>query len=94
MSKQDYSNLPYETRPVGPWSYFGHSILYAIPLIGFIFLLIHAIGAPNVNIKNYARSYFCGVILVLFIIGIIILIVALTGGVSKITDMIGGSFSS
>lgn len=67
----EYDNLPPELRPLSPWSYFGHSILYALPLVGWIFLVIHAIGATNINKRNFARSFFCSYIL------FVILIVAL-----------------
>ena len=93
MSKHDYDNLPSNVRPVSPWSYFGHTILYAIPILGFIFLLIHALGgSSNVNIKNFARSYFCGIILVLIIIGIFVGIGFATGGIAKITELFGSYF--
>ena len=42
-----------DTRPLSPWAYFGLEILYTIPIIGFIFLLIHAISAPNINKRNF-----------------------------------------
>ena len=89
MSRNDYDNLPSNVRPVSPWSYFGHTILYAIPILGFIFLLIHALGgSANVNIKNFARSYFCGIILALIIVGIAVGIAAATGGITKISEII------
>lgn len=94
MSRNDYDNLPSNVRPVSPWSYFGHGILYAIPILGFIFLLIHALGgSSNVNIRNYARSYFCGVILVLIVFGVIIGIVAATGGIAKIAEIFQSVFN-
>lgn len=69
-----------ENRPLSPWAYFGLQILYAIPVVGFIFLLIHAIAAGNVNKRNFARSYFCILIIVLVIAGIVLA----TGGVNAI----------
>ena len=47
-----YENLPPEYRPLSPWAYFGLGILYALPLVGWVFLVIHAIGAPNINKRN------------------------------------------
>jgi len=82
MSK-NYSG---DTTPIGPWSYFGHSILYSIPLIGWIFLVIQAIGAKNVNLRNYARSYFCILILSLIIFAIFLIITAATGGIEAIKN--------
>ena len=59
-----------ETRPLSPWAYFGLQILYAVPIVGWIFLIIHAIGASNINMRNFARSYFCVLIIVLIIVGV------------------------
>ena len=59
-----------DNRPLSPWAYFGLEILYSIPVIGWIFLIIHAIGAGNVNKRNFARSYFCIIVIVLIIVGV------------------------
>ena len=66
-------DVPSELQPLSPWKYFWLNILYAIPVIGFIFLVIHAIGAGNVNKRNYARSFFCVLVLALIIAGVILL---------------------
>ena len=70
------ANLTDKYTPIKPFGYFFLQILYSIPVIGFIFLLIHAIGHENINRKNFARSYFCGLILV-----VIITIIVITTGV-------------
>ena len=66
-----YDNLPPELRPLSPWNYFGLTVLYALPVVGWIFLAIHAIGATNINKRNFARSFFCSYIL--FVILIVVL---------------------
>lgn len=78
----NYQGLPSYLKPLSPWAYFGLSILYAIPIVGFIFLLFHAIGSANVNKRNYARSYFCTLALVL----ILVLVLALTGGLAALAS--------
>lgn len=55
--------LAKEYRPLSPWNYFGRSILYSIPLIGWIFLLAHAIKGKNRHGKSFARSYFCALLI-------------------------------
>lgn len=77
MANNDYSNVPEELRPISMWGYFGYQLLFAIPCVGFIFLCVFALGgAKNVNLKNFARSYFC-----LLLIGLVIsVIVMLLGG--------------
>ena len=81
-------NVPAELTPISMWGYFGYSILFNIPVVGFIFLIIFAIGAKNVNKKNFARSYFCGIILALIIIGIVALIAGATGGFAALASFI------
>ena len=59
-------------KPVSAWGYFGLTLLYALPLIGFIFLLIHSFSDANINRRNFARSHWCILLLLvfLFLIGI------------------------
>ena len=77
MAKNE-ENLPIEYKPISMWGYFGYQILFAIPIVGLICLIIFACGGTkNVNLKNFARSYFCTVILF-----VIILIVLSVLGVS------------
>ena len=92
MSKNNFSNIPEQYRPISPWSYFGHGILYAIPILGLIFLVIHSLSSVrNVNLRNYARSYFCGLVLVLVVLGIIIGVSAGAGVVQAVVDAIKGA---
>lgn len=72
-------NLPYEFQPISMWGYFGYQILFMIPIIGFILLIVFALGGTkNVNLKNFARSYFCVAIIIL----VVVLIIAATGGLA------------
>ena len=65
--------LPKKFRPLSPWAYFGYSLLFSIPIVGFILVCIFALGgAKNVNLKNWCRSFFC--IYILIIIAAIILV--------------------
>lgn len=63
--------LPREYRPLSPWAYFGYSILFSIPFIGFICLIVFALSGDNINRRNFARSFFCiyavVIILVIFL---------------------------
>lgn len=79
---QDYPNtIPNEYRPLSAWAYFGYNILFAIPLVGFIMLIVFAFDSSNINRRNYARSFFCAY-LVAIIIFIVVLILALVLGIS------------
>ena len=68
-----------DNTPLSPWAYFGLEILYSIPLIGFIFLVCHAIAANNINKRNFARSYFCFVIVIVVVIGVLLIIANAAG---------------
>ncbi len=57
----------YSDRPISAWGYVGYSVLWAIPVIGWIFWLCAALWAINQNKKNYARSYVCGVLMIIFL---------------------------
>ena len=74
-----YQQAPYQQfdprfdyTPITMWGYFGYEILFAIPIVGFICLLIFSFSANNINLRNFARSYFCFLIIVLVILGIAI----------------------
>ena len=80
-----YNNLPEEVRPLSPWEYFVLFIIYDIPVIGIIVLICHAVGASNVNKRNFARSFFC----VFVIVAIILAIMLLTGSLASFIGGIG-----
>ena len=57
---------------MGAWSYVGLNILYCIPLVGFVFLLVHAFSTSHENRCHYARSFFAAWLLALIITGVLI----------------------
>ena len=63
-------NLPNEYKPIKAWGYFGYNLLFSIPLVGFILLIVYSFDNSNINRRNYARSFFCA-LLIGAIIGII-----------------------
>lgn len=78
------NNIPEEYRPISMWGYFGYEILFSIPCVGFILLLVFSFGGTkNQNLRNFARSYFCFLIVMI----IIAVIVALVGGVGLSSAM-------
>ncbi len=75
--------IPDEYKPISMWGYFGYQLLFSIPCVGFILLLVFSFGGTkNINLKNYARSFFCFLILAV-IISIIIFIAI--GGAAALT---------
>ena len=70
--------IPPEYKPLSGWAYFGWQLLFAIPLVGFILLIVFACGGThNINLRNFARSYFCALLIaaILAVIGIILTLV-------------------
>lgn len=64
---------------LGPWAYFGLQLLFAVPVVGLVFLIIFSFNSGNLNRRNFARSYWCGLIVFLVLL-IIVLIFALVLG--------------
>ena len=64
---------------LGPWAYFGLQLLFAVPVVGLVFLIIFSFHSGNLNRRNFARSYWCGLIVFLVLL-IIVLIFALVLG--------------
>ena len=72
-----------DNTPLSPWGYLIRQVIYSIPVVGVIILIIHAIGARNVNARNFARSYFC-VIILCIIFGVIAAVTGLGEGLLDI----------
>lgn len=68
FSEYDAFNVPPEFRPLGAWAYFGLSILFSIPIIGTIFLIVFAFSDANINRRNFARSYFIGLLCAIILV--------------------------
>jgi hypothetical protein len=79
------ANIPEEYRPISMWGYFGYEILFTIPCVGFILLLVFSFGgAKNINLKNFARSYFCYMIIIVILF---VLMMVIGGGTALIGSM-------
>jgi predicted RNA-binding Zn-ribbon protein involved in translation (DUF1610 family) len=65
------NNVPPEYKPISMWGYFGYELLFSIPIVGLIVLIVFSFTHKNVNVKNFARSYFCYLIVILIIIAIL-----------------------
>lgn len=85
-----YNSQPVQTadyRPISMWGYFGYELLFSIPLIGFIMLLVFSFGGTqNVNLKNFARSYFCYFIIVAILLVVSIVFIASAGGLAYLSS--------
>lgn len=84
---EEINQLPEKYRPIGAWSYFWLTILFNIPVVGFVFLIVFSFSGGNVSRRSFARSYFCFLIIVLIVLGIVIA----TGGLAAIAGNITNS---
>lgn len=82
--REQISSLPEKYQPLSPWVYFAYTILYSIPVVGFVFLIINSLSGGNINKRNFARSYFC-----IFVILIILVIVIFATGLGA--ALLGGA---
>ena len=71
-------DLPPELKPMCAWAYVGWGILFALPIAGFILVIIFSCVSGNINRKRFARSFLCWWL----IIAIVITILALLGVVT------------
>ena len=78
------NSIPSNYKPLSPWAYFGYSILFNIPFIGFILLIVFSLDNSNINRRNYARSFWCIYILVIFLL---ILLLVLGLSIPDITEL-------
>ena len=72
--------VPSEYKPISAWGYVGYNLLFAIPVVGFILLLVFACGGtPNLNLRSYARSFFCALLIVLLIVVVLVILMLVFG---------------
>lgn len=60
--------IPDSYAPISMWGYFAYTFLFAIPVIGWIFCICFAFMASNHNLRNFARSQFCWLIIYVFVL--------------------------
>ena len=80
----EIAKIPDKYRPIGAWSYFLLTILFAIPLIGQICLIVFALSDSNINRRSFARSFFCTFIIIAVLLVIILVAVGGAAGAAGI----------
>ena len=66
--------VPAQYKPLGAWAYFGYSLLFGIPIVGLVFLIVFSFNNSNINRRNFARSYWCGALIVGVLVVVYLLI--------------------
>lgn len=66
VAPRDYT-IPEDYEPIGMWGYFGYQFLFGIPVVGWVLCISFAFMARNHNLRNFARSQFCYLIIYIVI---------------------------
>lgn len=83
MSKYNYDG-PEKFKPISAWGYVGYSILFCIPIIGWIIWIVFAFSGKNINRRSFARSYFCHFLLLLIVFVVLVVLMHFNiGGLRK-----------
>lgn len=69
IEEEELESIPEKFRPMSAWGYLGYSILFMIPIIGWICLTVFALSGYSINRRSFSRSYF----IVFFFIVVLIL---------------------
>lgn len=54
-------------RLLSPWAYVGYGLLFTLPVIGWILAIVFALNDDNLNRRNFARGYWCMVLVVVIL---------------------------
>lgn len=83
MANNTPDNIPEEYKPISMWGYFGYELLFSIPCIGFILLIVFSVGGTkNVNLRNFARSYFCYMLIAVVFV-LLLIMTGIAGGLAS-----------
>lgn len=84
--QEEYDRLDPRYKPISAWGYLGYQILFAIPVIGWLFLIIFACSGKNFNRRSFARSYFCFLLIAIILCGLAVLILWAAGAFDLIVE--------
>lgn len=77
VSKED---LPPQYRPLSAWAYWGLSLLYTVPIVGFVFMIVFSFSKGNINRRSFTRAYWIHLLIAVIIIAILLLTGVLSAG--------------
>ena len=81
FEKQEMATLPPKYRPLSAWEYFGYTLLFSIPIVGFICMIVFAFNDSNINRRSFARSFFCSLLIAAIFAGILLLASGVLGSI-------------
>jgi hypothetical protein len=74
------AKLPAQYKPLGAWAYFGLQLLFSVPVVGFVFLIVFSFNGSNINRRNFARSYWCAVVIAVILVVVVAAVSYLASG--------------
>ena len=74
-----------DTRLITPWGYIGYGLLFAIPIVGLIFVLVYSFSSSYPCRRNYARS-----VLICLVIALVLGLIAVFGFGVSMQDITNG----
>ena len=81
-------------KPVSAWGYFGYNLLFSIPVAGLVLLIIFSFSNKNINRRNFARSYFCGLAAALALVAAATALSFILGFSDKLVETAGAFFDT
>ncbi len=80
------TQIPYQYKPLTSWAYFGYGLLFSIPIVGFIMLIVFSCSNENINRRNFARSYWCGLLVAAIILAALFAVALILGYTDEINQ--------
>lgn len=80
------AKIPKSYKPLSPWVYFGYRLLFSLPLVGFVCLIVFSFDNGNIHLRNFARSYWCKLLIGVIIALLLIVLLLATGLAVELVD--------
>lgn len=78
--------IPADHKPLSAWAYFGYQLLFNLPVIGFILLIVFSFDNSNINLRNFARSHWCAVLIGVVLFVLLLVLVIATGAMAGFSE--------
>lgn len=91
VSPDTYTGDP-KFKPLSPWAYLGYLLLYSVVPFGWIAAIVHATNNENINRRNFARGYWC-MVLVGVAVSVVLIILSLVLGASLFSALNSSGFN-
>ena len=85
---------PAQYKPLTAWQYFWLSVLFSVPVVGFVFLIVFSFSKGNINRRSFARSHWCAAIIALIVVSVAAMLIVLTGSLVGISESITRAWQS